>query len=68
MQVEEKVKLKINVIEESSWRVQNTDFKREEQVKNYLRRLGHLPPSTIPLIHRQSLYNPPRMRKKKKKS
>ena len=47
MQVEEIVKLKINVIEESSWRVQNTEFKREEQVKKYLRRLSRLFPSTL---------------------
>ena len=47
MQVEEIVKLKINVIEESSWRVQNTEFEREEQVKKYLRRLSRLPPSTL---------------------
>ena len=47
MQVEEIVKLKINVIEESSWRVQNTEFEREEQVKKYLRRLSRLLPSTL---------------------
>ena len=47
MQVEEIVKLKINVIEESSWRVQDTEFEREEQVKKYLRRWSRLPPSTL---------------------